>query len=363
MESMPTSLNLEDNDFFNPFENRDELMFIGLAVCSYILALISGTWDSGNEARLLGFNFDPLSLVLWLLFGGATLFFLYMAFFDMWQYGFSLLLIYFCAGLTVISVTEFWGETWAYFVGTAGIIGALALIYFTIIEDIASKRHALMEVTKVEDEDAFSLGDNWYLLPAFFYIVSLLSFFCWYKWYKNDVSLIWYFAMEVLLIIIVVVLMWIPQNILFYAKNVPMDVIRSQQERAAIASDGGTGRYRQRASTTTTTTTTTTTDLETATPTPAENRPAVASRTWAPVECSRCSGDLRVEKKGCSHCGHVFTFGWCGKCQDHNLQCPHCQDPVLFSDSSCQGCGKSVSRTVECPDCHRKFLMRRLVDI
>ena len=346
MERMASLPNLEKNDFFRRFENLDEMVWVGGAFVSYLLSLICGTIDSGFEVTLLSFSFDIVSFGLWLAFGLVTLGCLYMAFFDMWIHGLRLLVVYFLAGAGVIVLRERPDDSIYLLAGIVCIAGAL-LIILEQLWTITKIRVKLHESSNVEDEEAFSLG-FWYLLPFLFLMMSVFAFYSWYDWYAEDSSLFIYGAFELIIIVIVIAIMWIPQNVLYYGQNVPMEFIQTQREMRHRR-ERHIGAHTE----------------DTLPETPRIGSfTSVFSRTQQPLmrieRCTQCNDDLHIEHKKCPHCGHVFEFGWCPRCEVYNFNCPSCNNPTIFGKQSCDKCRASLSRIVECPDCHRKFPLRRL---
>ncbi|HID71800.1 MAG TPA: hypothetical protein EYP29_03540 [Thermoplasmata archaeon] len=341
-ESMSFTFNLEKSNFFKKVKNLDELVWVGGAFISYILSLISGTIDSGREIRLLGFDFDPVSFSLWFIFGLITLFCLYMAFFDMWIHGLRLLIVYFLAGAGVIALTVFSDKTIYFFAGIV-CIGSAVVLILEQIWAITKIRVRLYQSSQVEDEDAFSLG-FWYLYPFLFLVLSILAFYSWYKWFSEESSLLLYILFEIGLIVLVIVIMWIPQNVLYYGQNVPVEFIQRQREHK---------RWRRELPVEAEVSASQTTGLT-----------SLFSRTITKVgkmeSCSQCGVSLNLEHKKCPNCGHLFEFGWCPRCELYNFLCPSCSNTTIFGMEHCLICGEKLSRVVECPDCHRKFPLRRL---
>ena len=339
---MATSVTLGTSGFFKKIENMDEMFWAGWAFIAYVLSLLGGSFDSGVELTLLGFTIDPISFALWGLFGLITLACLYMAFFDMWIHGLWLLLVYFLAGVGIITLEEFAGSGAHQALGVLFLFLSVAVVGYQVW-DITKIRVKLHLTSQVDDDEAFSLG-LWYVLPFLFLILSLLAFYSWYRWFDSGTSLIYYYGFEVGIILVVILIMWIPQNVLFYGQNVPMEFIQEQREHGSKS-----GRR------------------EPSSHAPAAAKPelhvARSTRAREPrrlESCSHCSSGLRGEAKGCPHCGHNFDFGWCSRCELYNYNCPDCGKGTVFGKDSCEHCGASLSRIIECPDCHRKFPLRRL---
>jgi membrane protease subunit (stomatin/prohibitin family) len=64
------------------------------------------------------------------------------------------------------------------------------------------------------------------------------------------------------------------------------------------------------------------------------------------VNCPQCHGEVSIDSRFCSHCGHQMVA---------IRKCPHCSSNLNASDNFCPVCGFNLKTELQCPSCKTKL--------
>ena len=214
---------------FKSFKESPEMTFATLAFLSYTVSLVCGLFPFGHSREFGPIEYYWESSTLWVLGGLFALYFLYVAFFDMWLHGLRLVAIYGLAGVGIMFATINYDDALYRFIGVA-IIGIGGWQAFELMKAIWQTRMdkitSVVESDREEAYEKYSLG-YWPFLPFIFFAASVFSFLHYALWYDGSplfddeqLTLGLYLMGELFIISVAIFILKIPQEVLFDEERV-----------------------------------------------------------------------------------------------------------------------------------------------
>jgi len=320
-------------DFRSLVKKYPELPFALFAVLSYCISVIFAIAEWGGTRDFYGIEIHLISTPLWVIFGLASIYFLYEAFFDLWIYAIHLIFAYFLTGA-----------------------GVLALYVFR--DD-----YRIMNSNDPESaRERFSLH-SWYIFPFVFFGLCVVSFLDLGYWYENpDHSPYIHFLAEFSLIVTLVYMLWKPENVLFYGTREATDEL---SEDTTTPSPTGTrtprssghahagGSYSAG-------------DGEETGPDGAGGPTSIASRLRRGRKVENCPGfdsPPITTRKSCPGCGTINDFAWCPQSEEYLIDCQICERKTYHGRKVCIHCKSPLQEKVSCSSCSMDFPIRRFKEI
>jgi hypothetical protein len=304
------------NYIFDSLKNIRLQLLIGV-LCFFVIALVLSTIPG------------DVYLLLWLVVGAFTLYFIRLTFPDVWNYTFWLIGIFCLNFIALICLldTKFTSH-WLFF-GFGVFFEFLALaIDILFILRIKAIRDDISGVTErpsgmeLQHEAMYIPLGVWSLFVFLFWFISNLSIFYWYNWSV----LAWgpepYLASQIILIIIMVYILWHPQMKFEWEVEPVLLPLRTTP---------GTGSAEGKA----------------AGLIPGL-RKTVRVSSRLPKNCPICGAKIVLENRQCSNCGQKKTFSWCKISEGYIVTCPHCKTQTSYGKKGCINCGQPINRTIKC---------------
>jgi len=347
----------ETTPMLKSLKESPELTFAALAFLAYTVSLVCGLFPFGDSRQFGPVEYYWISSTLWVFGGLMALYFLYVAFFDMWIYGLRLIVIYGFCGLGTMFAAINYSHVGYRFLGVL-IIAAGAWQAFELMKLIWRIRLEKIRAAGKEMEDEayekYSLG-SWPFMPFLFFGAATFSFYqyaLWYvekPWFDDEQTSLGLYAMaELFVMFIAVYTLMVPQKALFDEERVESRraAVREEQRGSRFpmedegedeeAEAAGMMQY-----------------FQLKTPTLLKSRAIknpVTLLAKTPAECPICRNRPTVEKRACPSCGHEDEFAFCPYCESYLKYCEECAQPT-FVGSACMNCGKDIKRSVKCSNC------------
>jgi hypothetical protein len=286
-------------------------------ICFFIISLILSTIPG------------QIYLLLWVLIGLFTIYFIRLTFPDVWNYIFWLLGIFVLNFLGMIALlpTRFtMGLQYSaagFFVEIVSLLIAIRLIIRIkgIRDDISGVTDRPDGMERVREGVYIPLG-LWAMAVIMFWLVSNISVYFWFNWSVGGWGLELYYTMNIILLISVVYILWHPQmnfdwgieTILLPSKDLESGasvLARSQKIVPKI-------------------------------------KETVTMVSGGSVRCPVCGARVVQERRSCPNCGRPRTFSWCKINEGFVVTCPHCKEQTSYGKKYCINCGKPINRLVRC---------------
>jgi hypothetical protein len=291
-------------------------LLIGV-ISFFIIALILSTYAG------------QVYLILWLVVGAFTLYFIRLTFPDVWNYVFWLMGIFFLNFLAVLCLlqTKFTSHPLFFAIGiflelvTLGIF-ILLILHFKAIRDDISGVTDRPEGLELQHEAAYVPLGLWSLSVFLFWFVSNLSILYWYDWSVGGSGPEAYLASEIVLLIILVFILWHPQMNFDWGLEPALLQPKATTTGAGIL-ERGSGflpRFKK----------------------------IVRATSGLPKKCPICGSKIVTEHRECKSCGQKRVFAWCKISEGYIVTCPHCRTQTSYGKIGCINCGKPINRTVRC---------------
>ncbi|MCK5642651.1 MAG: hypothetical protein KAJ19_17720, partial [Gammaproteobacteria bacterium] len=262
---------------------------------------------------------------LWLAFGLAALVLMRMAFPDVWNYLFWLVLIYIFSFMGAISLMALPGiypsaKFWLYLAGIFLELMALAIYMYLVlhVKGIRDEVAGIADKSSVSArvrEEAFEKADYvplglWSMYVFMFFLFSNSSAAGLLRWAEGEGSLAMYTVSELLLISLAVLILWTVQTRFSWGER---PEILPSLSSLVQPSSGEAPRRRK-----------------------------------APEKCPTCTTRVKVEKRMCRSCAKPRDFYWCTRSERYLIQCPGCRRFTHFGREECAHCGRELPGTFAC---------------
>jgi hypothetical protein len=280
-------------------------------------------------ALLLSTFTGSVYLVLWLLVGGFTLYFIRLTFPDVWNYIFWLMGIFFLNFLAVLCLlqTKFTSHPLFIAIGiflelvTLGIDVMLILRIKSIRDDISGVTDRPSGYELDHEAEYIPLG-LWALAVFLFWFLSNLSILYWYNWSVGTWGPEPYILTDIVLLGTVVYILWHPQVNFDWGVESVVLPFRSLK--------GGAGLLKR------------TQDLI------PRIRKTVSVSGRPARKCPICGAKIVTEHRSCKNCGKTRLFTWCQVSEGYIVTCPHCKFQTSYGKDGCINCGKPINTLVRC---------------
>jgi hypothetical protein len=327
-----------------------ELLYAFLAVISYILSVFFAVIEYGSIIEFNGLEIHAISTPLWLLFGVASLYFLYTAFFDMWIYAIHLIFAYYLTGAGFLGLYVFYDNVTIRVFAIILIIAGLGFIGYFIyrIGNVRSYR-ILNSPDPDSARDRFSL-ELWYFFPFVFFVISAISFWDLGRSYDDGGTPYLHVFMEIALILTIVYIMWKPENVLFYGTkeswpDVPISEI-SEVGGGEPESAGSGSSPRQ-------------SEQQTSPQKPLQAVESRIRRKPASVMCPGFDTPAVQSSRICPGCGSANDFNWCSESEEFLISCPSCSQQTYHGRKVCVHCRSRLVEDITCSHCGKEYPARR----
>jgi hypothetical protein len=301
------------------FENLKNIrlqLLIGI-ICFFIIALFLTTLPG------------TIYIFLWLFIGVITLYFIRLAFPDVWNYIFWLMGIFFLNFIAIICFldTKFTAHPLFFGIGVFLELGTLGIDILLILR-IKSIRDDISGVTErpkgmeLDHEAAYIPLGIWSIMVFLFWFVSNLSIMYWYKWSVQAESVEIYLISEFVLFLIAIYILWHPQ--IKFDWGVESLLLPTRESLRKVKS---LGKYLDAF--------------------PAI-RKTVRAIPGSPKKCPICGSKIVIENRKCNNCGRKRVFTWCKISEGYIVTCPHCKAQTSYGKDGCIKCGKPLNKSVKC---------------
>jgi hypothetical protein len=302
------------------------------------LQLLIGVLGFYITALILSTQSGDVFLLLWLIIGAFTLYFIRLTFPDVWNYIFWLIGIFFLNFLAVICFldTKYTSHFLFMAFGIFLELGALSIAVLLILH-IKAIRDDISGVTErptgmeLEKEAAYIPLGLWSLALFLFWFISNISIMYWFQWSVQNSGPEAYIFTQVILVFIVVYVLWHPQmRFEWRVESVLGPADKPEQE------------------------------LDTGTKLPSilpKIKKTVSAKPKIPKKCPICGSKIVMENRQCRDCGEKRLFTWCKISEGYIVTCPSCRAQTSYGKDRCVNCGKLIDRFVEC-NCGTKHEIR-----
>ena len=350
-------------DFQSLVKKYPELPYALLAIFFYCASIFFGINNIGGTFDFYGIVIHTVSTPLWAICGLMSLYFLYTAFFDMWIYAIHLLFAYYLTGAGFLAMYIFYDDVAIRILSIALIVAGLGFVGYFIIRVGNVRSYRIISSSDPESaRERFSLH-SWYIFPFLFFGIAAISFIDLGYWYQNsDHTPYVHLLSEFSLIIVIVYLLWKPENVLFYGtkeSDIPLEEsdVSAESRRSAHRRHSPVAGQTEGHST------------ERGAEEPDETRGALAameSRIKKRRRVENCPGfdsPPVMVKKSCPGCGEVNEFEWCPQSEEYLIRCPSCDLKTYHGRKVCIHCKARLQETVSCSKCGTSLPVRRFKDI
>ena len=268
-------------------------------------------------------------LMLWLLVGAFTLYFIRLTFPDVWNYTFWLMGIFFLNFLAVLCLLQTRFTSHPLFLALGIFLELVTLIIdILLILHIKAIRDDISGVTdrpaglELEHEAAYIPLGIWSIAVFSFWFVSNLSILYWYNWSLGFWGPEAYLASNIYILFILVYILWHPQ--MNFDWEVEPIIFPSKKGIAVAGALEKTYSFIPRF------------------------RKIVRSRPGGARKCPVCGAKTIMEHRQCNSCGHKRIFTWCKISEGYIVTCPHCKAQTSYGKEGCIHCGKPINKYVRC---------------
>jgi hypothetical protein len=294
------------------------------------IQLLIGVFSFFIIALLLSTFEGQIYLLLWILVGGFTLYFIRLTFPDVWNYTFWLMGIFFINFLAMLCLIQTKFTTHPLFLMLGIILELVTLaIAFLLILHIKAIRDDISGVTErpmgheLDHEAAYVPLGLWAMAVFLFWFMSNMSVLYWYNWTVGSWGSEAYLASDVLLLLILVYILWHPQMNFDWGVEPVLLPIRPSEMRKASG-------------------------LKQAKSFLPSIRKIVRVMPSTKQICPICGAKTVTEHRSCSNCGQKRIFTWCKISEGYIVTCPHCKAQTSYNKERCIHCGKPIDRYVRC---------------
>jgi len=291
-------------------------LLIGI-FCFFIISLFLSTFSG------------QVFVLLWLVVGCFTLYFIKLTFPDVWNYVFWLISIYSLnfLGMLCLVGTRFTSNI--LFTGFGILIEMLSIgVFVLLILHLKAIRDDISGVTdrpdgmELEHEAAYIPLGIWSISVFFFWLVSNLSGLYWYNWSVGNWGPEAYLISDVILLLTLIYILWHPQmNFDWGVEPIVLPKKSSDMELGLIdkSLDMIPGL-----------------------------RKKVRVKSGLPKKCPICGSKTVTEQRTCKHCGQLKLFTWCKISEGYIVTCPHCKAETSYGKDRCINCGRLINKNVRC---------------
>ncbi len=275
----------------------------------------------------MGLQGGLLFTILWLITGALAFLCVYFGFPNMWAYGVLLYMVYLFSAFGSILLI-FWRDYTLMENFSLAIAGGIILLLLAFYISL----HIISQIKKVRkvtiDEKYVPLG-FWSIGVSLFVILPIFSMWFWSFWADgNGDSIIYYTAIEVIIAMLLVYILWIPDrnlnwNIEYLPKS-PATRMIEEKSKALVKT------------------------------------PIVFSRRVMKLRrtCPECGSKLKLEMKACPSCNTKQSFGWCIKSEAYAIPCRNCGALNLYGKEKCRECNEPLIDEIKCKTCNESFKLR-----
>ena len=261
----------------------------------------------------IGTTSSDVTTIAWAGFGFAALVFMALAFPRFWKNAIWLAAIYVISVLGVISLVV-WDarilqDTHIFFFLGLFLLAVALYLNLALIARVKLRRDSM------GIENYIPLG-IWSMGVLLFFGLSLASGALWIYWAQGG-SLIPYIAIETLMAMVIIGIMWIPDRTLDW------DI----EQAPAIRTEGGVL---------------------------SKSRAGSGDTRKGRNVCPACGLDVKVERKACPSCGENQNFGWCPVSEIFVLPCSQCKTLNTYGNKACSTCKEPLEMEIACPECGKE---------
>ena len=353
----------DSTDIHALLKQYPEIPYAFMAIVSYTISIIFGVKDMGDSVEFYGIQAHTISTPLWIIFGLLSIYFLYTAFFDMWIYAIHLIFAYFLTGSGFMGLYIFYHDLAIKIFSIILIVAGIGFIYYFIYKIGNIRSYRIMNHPDPEEARSKYSLQSWYLVPFIFFAFTAISFLnLAYSYDNTDHSSIYHSFSEFIIILLVVYLLWKPENVLFYGVQ-EYHTPTTESERIAQSPDGqsskiGTDRHPSQ-------------DSGGAGADPEQDgadseTSSILSKVRKRTITANCPGfdspPQRV-KKTCPSCQGVNEFNFCSQSEEYLIDCPSCNEPTYHGRKVCINCKTRLDEKVACSQCDYLYPIRRFHDM
>lgn len=284
----------------------------------FIIALILSTFEGQTY------------LILWIVVGGFTLYFIHLTFPDVWNYTFWLMGIFFINFLAVLCLLQTKFTSHPLFFAMGVILELVTLgIDILLILHIKAIRDDISGVTErpvgheLEHEAMYVPLGLWALSVFLFWFISNLSVLYWYNWSVGGSGPEAYLASEILLLLILVYILWHPQMNFDWGVEpvlLPSKGSSTTKSGGILQAVGVLPKLKKR----------------------------VRAKSGISKKCPICGAKTVTEHRVCNNCGQKRIFTYCKISEGYIVTCPHCRTQTSYGKERCIKCGKPINKYVKC---------------
>jgi hypothetical protein len=268
-------------------------------------------------------------IILWLIIGVFTIYFIRLTFPYVWNYTFWLIGIFLVNFLAVLCLlqTKFTDNLLLIPIGiflelVSLWIGVKLILRIKDIRDDISGVTERPDGLELAREAAYVPIGFWSLIVFIFWVFSNLSIYYWYTWSVGNWGPEPYLIANLILLFSTVYILWHPQ--MHFDWGVETVLLPSKDLKAGANVLAQSQRLIPRIKKTVS----------------ISGRPS--------VKCPICGAKTVTEQRVCKHCGKPRVFNWCKINEGYIVTCPHCKAQTSYGKEYCIKCGKPINRLVRC---------------